>query len=208
MNNLPLQPIQPIDDLMLMALDGSITAQQQNELDAYLSAHPEAHAVFAQMQADDHAFLALPLPTLPMGLSKNIMSAIAMPEVLAPKPVQPLKRAASQPVAQPPLWILQLAFVLMLTGVLVAAALVVWFNLSPVLRFMLITLEIDELNAFVALLSSLKSFFLGAAGALLAFFRALFRQPSAWAGLALGLGIVAAWVVTMVAIYRPAPRSA
>ncbi|MCW1970473.1 MAG: hypothetical protein KIH69_020375 [Anaerolineae bacterium] len=205
MNNLPLQPI---DDLMLMALDGNLNAQQQDELDAYLAANPEASAVFAQMMADDDAFLALPLPSLPLGLSKTIMSAIAMPEVMAPKPVQMLKRAVPQPVAQTPSWVWQLAFVLMLTSVLVAGALTVWFNLSPILRYMLIALEIGELNAFVALFHSIKSFFWGATGALFTFFRALLRQPSAWAGLALALAIVAAWVVTMVAIYRPAPSSA
>ncbi len=201
MNNMP---VEKFEDLMMMALEGDINDEARQTLEGYFDMHPDARALFAQMQANDAALLTLPMPSVPTSLTLNVMNAIYSPQILAPA----LAKQAAKPATLPPTWVWQLAFLLGLMGVLVVVAVGVLVSASPTLRFMLIALERAEVNTFLAFLRSLSSFFFGLMGAIAAVTRTLLRQPSAWAGLLAGIAIVVAWVVAMVAIYRPMPQSA
>ena len=115
MNNMP---VEQFEDLMMMALEGDINDEARQTLEGYFDMHPDARALFAQMQANDAALLTLPMPSVPTSLTLNVMNAIHSPQILASVSA----KQAAKPATLPPTWVWQLAFLLGLMGVLVVVA--------------------------------------------------------------------------------------
>ena len=64
-----------MEDLMLQALDGTISAADQTRLSAYLNAHPDEQGVFDQMMRFEAAFVVEPVAA-PAGFAMNVMAQV------------------------------------------------------------------------------------------------------------------------------------
>jgi hypothetical protein len=176
------------EQLMIDALDGTISERDHMALEAYFDVHPEERAMFDRMQDVDRAFRAEPVISAPATLAQQVMGTT---------------RAVT--AAQPPLRASQIAFLILISSVLVVAAgaiiAAMYSLISP-------GFPVGEMQAFVAFTRGMVEFGYSFAGVLATFLRAVFSQPVTWVVVLGMIGVLAVWVRILAAVFVPAMRTA
>lgn len=177
-----------IEQLMMDALDGTLSASERKKLRAYLDAHPEERALFARMQGVDVLLRATPKQAPPPALKHSVMAAL------------PHRRIEAATLR----WT-QIVFLIVfasLIGMLMVAGLVaVYGAIAPLI-------SISAALSITAFLREVAAVGLSIIGAGLDICRVFFSHPMAWLAMLIALGIVALWARLVLVVWLPGLRLA
>jgi anti-sigma factor RsiW len=172
-----------IDELMMDALDGTITPANRALLDAHLAQHTEARTAFAQMLRVDAILRETPATPAPADFSHKVMA-----------------QARAMPVAKP-MRGSQIAAIIAANSVLVGT---VWLMMAAVLIGLgLLATQTPALQPVFALARAVGAYVRDALGLAAAGVRAVGAQPLAWIMLLAALALVAAWAGVLAKVLRP-----
>ncbi len=171
--------MQDIEVLMMDALDGAITPQDQARLDAYFAAHPDARAVFDAMRGVD-AMLGAAAPVRPpAGFTHAVMQATRGAGIARPIQSKHVAVLISANI------IYGIAF---WGAVLVLAAVGAAYLLpAPV----------------TAVLGQAARQIGGGFGVVFKAARIMLAQPVVWVGAAACLALMVTWMGALARVYRP-----
>lgn len=171
------------DELMMDALDGTITPANRAMLDAHFAQHPDARSAFAQMLHVDAALRAAPVVHAPADFSHKVMA-----------------QARALPIAKP-MQTRHIAAIIAANSLLVGT---VWVMLAAVLVGMgLLAAQTPALQPVFALARAVGAYVRDALGLAAAGVRAAGTQPIAWVTLLAALALVIAWVSMLAKVLRP-----
>jgi anti-sigma factor RsiW len=172
-----------IDELMMDALDGTITPANRALLDAHLAQHPDARAAFEQMLHVDAALRETPAVAAPADFSRKVMA-----------------QARVMPIAQP-LRSGYIAAIIAANSVLVGA---VWVVMAALLIGLgLLAAQTPALQPVFAYVRGIAIFAREGIELFATATRAWGTQPIAWVTLLAALALVGAWVTVMAKVLRP-----
>ncbi len=177
-----------IEQLMIDALDGTLSPRDYRVLRAHLDRHPDERAMFDQMLEFDRTMRAEAAPVAPATMTQHVMTAIRQAHV-----------------AQPALKAPQIAFLIGFPS-----ALLFVITLALIGLYLLVSPDMPQVDiqAGLALLRAMADFVESIVVAVILFLRALYSMPLTW-GVTVGLAIVVAgWMRIMIAIWLPRPVSA
>ena len=171
------------EQLMMDALDGSLSESDRDTLQAYLGTHAEERSLLERMQRMDRSLRAEPAAVVPFAMTRKVMNSVAHTHVIKPA----IKGS-------------QIAFVICASGIVV---------LLVALLFLVFAMQLSA-PAPDATAYALLAFVLGIADVIqsiflvvIAFIRAAFSQPLTWL-ISLGMAlIVTGWVRVMLAVLAP-----
>jgi predicted anti-sigma-YlaC factor YlaD len=178
-----------MEELMLQALDGTISPADLARLNAHLNAHPDEREAFEQMARFEaefgSAFMAEPVAA-PAGLMTNVMTQVH-------------QIAIAQPFAVTAMSGKQIALIILIFSSAMAAAFAIC---GGVLAYGSSVVQPD----FGAASSMGRSIWVATQGVFRAAFsmtRAVLSQPLTWAVMAVGLLSILAWVRLIAPVWVP-----
>lgn len=172
-----------IDELMMDALDGTITPANRAVLDTHLAQNPEARLAFEQMICVDVALRGAPAISAPAGFSHKVMA-----------------QAHAMPIAKP-MRTSHIAAIIAANSVLVGA---VWVVMAALLIGLgVLAAQTPALQPVFALVRAIGTYLRDAIGLAAAATRAWSTQPIAWLTLLAAFALVATWIGVMAKVLRP-----
>lgn len=171
------------DELMMDALDGTITPANRTTLEAHFAQHPDARAAFEQMMRVDAMLRDAPVVHAPADFARKVMA-----------------QARTMPIAKPVRGS-HIAAIIAANSLLVGS---VWLMMAALLVGLgLLATQTPALQPVFALARAIDTYLrdaldLAAAGA-----RAVGTQPIAWVTLLAALALVAAWAGVLAKVLRP-----
>ena len=185
---------QNVDQWMMDALDGHISARDRAALEAYLTEHPAERVAFKRMLRVDHALSAEPLSPAPKTLKLNVMAAL------------PRATTASRPTSPRPMrpWLTapQAVFI-----AVVAAMLVVVIGLGTVAFVSVasptIALSPSVPPATAAIVNTAGDAARTVVHATVALARVIFLQPITWVVIVVSMWVAFLWARLVVMLLLP-----
>jgi anti-sigma factor RsiW len=172
-----------IDELMMDALDGTITPANRAVLDAHLAQNPEACIAFEQMMRVDVALRKAQAVNMPVDFSNKVMA-----------------QARAMPIAKP-MRTSHIAAIIAANSVLVGA---VWVIMAALLIGLgMLAAQTPALQPVFALIRAIGAYVREAIEMGGAATRAWGTQPIAWITLLAALALVGTWVGVMAKVLRP-----
>jgi anti-sigma factor RsiW len=172
-----------INELMMDALDGTITPANRTLLDAHLAQHPDARIAFEHMMRIEAALRETPAVAAPAGFTGNVMA-----------------QARALPIAQP-MHKTQIAAIIAANSVLVG---VVWAMMAALLVGLgVLAAQTPALQPVFAFIRGIATFTREGFELFATATRAWSAQPLAWVTLLAALALVGAWVTVMAKVLRP-----
>lgn len=177
-----------IEQLMMDALDGTLSASDHKMLSAYLDAHPEERALFARMQGVDTLLRTAPMQAPPPALKHSVMAAL------------PNRRIETATLRWTQIVFL-IVFASLIGMLMVAGMAAVYGALVPLI-------PIGATLSVTNLLREVTATGLSIAGMGLDISRAFFSHPLAWLAMLIALSIVALWTRLVLLAWLPGLRPA
>lgn len=172
-----------IDELMMDALDGTITPANRALLDAHLAQHADARVTFEHMLRIDAALREAPAISPPADFSRKVMA-----------------QARVMPIAKP-MRNSQIVAIIAANSLLVG---VMWLMLAALLvGLALLAAQLPALQPVFALAHAVAAYVRDALELATAGARALGSQPVAWVTALAALSLVAAWVGVLAKVLWP-----
>lgn len=185
---------QNVDQWMMDALDGHISARDRAALETYLTEHPAERIAFKRMLRVDHALSAEPLSPAPKTLKLNVMAAL------------PRASTLQQPASARPMWLRLTAPQAVFIAV-VAAMLVVVIGLGSVAFVSIIsptiTLSSSVPPATAAIVNSAGDAARTVMHATAALARVIFLQPITWVVIVVSMWVAFLWARVVVMLLLP-----
>jgi len=185
---------QNVDQWMMDALDGHISAHDRAALEAYLSEHPAERSAFKQMLRVDHALSAEPLAPAPKSLKLNVMAAL--PRATAtPQPAnaRPMRLWLTAPQA------VFLAMVATMLAVVIGLGAVAFISIaSPA-----IASSSSVPPATAAIVNSAGDAAATVMHATAALTRVIFSQPVTWIVILISVWVAFLWARLVVILLLP-----
>jgi len=177
------------DELMINALDGTITPSDKVALDAYFAQRPDARAMFEQMVAVDFALKeAEPTAPPPAGFTQQVMARVHVTPI-----VKPMARR-------------HVAAIVVGNSVVVS---ITWLmSLAVLAGLALLVSKVRILQPVFALGRALAIGGADVARAMTSVLHAMIAQPLAWVIFIAVLGMVATWLAFIARVWLPQRRLA
>jgi anti-sigma factor RsiW len=177
-----------MDELMMNALDGALSAEQRRTLNEYLDQHPQERALFERMQGVDTLLRAERVTAPPPGLKYHVMAAV------------PRQRIEPATLRWP-----QIVFIILAASLLASIIAVILFVVFSTLQPLL---PQSVLPALVSILSSIIEFGVSIFSVVIAIGRAALAQPVTWLVMCVAMSIVALWMRIVLGVILPGLRAA
>jgi anti-sigma factor RsiW len=171
--------MQDIEVLMMDALDGAITPQDQARLDAYLATHPDARAMFDAMRGVDAMLSEAPPVRPPVGFAQTVMTATRGAGIARPVQSKHVAFLVSANVI----------YLFVFWGAMLALAAGAAYML-PAPVFAVLGQIFKQIGGGFAVLFKAA--------------RVTLSQPAVWAAAALCMALMIVWVGALTRVYRPA----
>jgi anti-sigma factor RsiW len=191
-----MSTLQNVEQWMMDALDGHISACDHAALDAYLAEHPDERVVFERMQRMDHTLRAEPPVQAPPTLKLNVMAVL--PRTSA---AQPSNGSIPRFWLTPPQAVFIGMVAVMLVFIIGVGTLAAISTVPPTL---VATQQVPPATA--ALVTSVGDVAKTVSHASVALARAIFSQPITWLLIGISVMIAFLWARLVVLLLLPTLR--
>lgn len=174
-----------MDELMMQALDGTISKADRARLTAYLMANPDERALFESMLQTEALLRNLPMAKPSNNFASNVMVAVGHAHIAA-KP-SPAVNGNQM-------------LLLFLTCTISAVMMII---ISAAVISMLSTYAGPQLHATVGVLRSIGTMGRESFGVIAAFARFVMTQPLVWIASIAGGLVVAIWLRVLAGLWLP-----
>lgn len=176
------------EELMMNALDDTITPSDRALLNTYLAQRPDERAAFEHMLAVDLELKAVEPVAPPTHFAQNVMAQARVTPIFRPLPRKQLAAVvAGNSLIALYVW-------LMCIGLFIGAGILI--------------AQLPEAQLLIGFLRAIFINITDAARALGSVTRAVIEQPIAWVVLFVAAATVAAWVTLVARVYLPQRRLA